>query len=118
MPSLGGTALAVGCLSESMEGALREHGVLGKVAKDITIKYGYYLDELQWPPQVPQSPPQAGCSPRLWAFTNERIIAATIATSISTTITVPIRTSNSITCYIYLCEKFRIRGKLKQQDQR
>ena len=32
MPSLGGTALAVGCLSESMEGALREHGVLGGVA--------------------------------------------------------------------------------------
>ena len=32
MPSLGGTALAVGCLSESMEGALREHGVLRRVA--------------------------------------------------------------------------------------
>ena len=30
MPSLGGTALAVGCLSESMEGALREHGALGE----------------------------------------------------------------------------------------
>ncbi len=55
MPSLGGTALAVGCLSESMEGALREmsnifqacagkccsskrslhyeHGVFGRVAR-------------------------------------------------------------------------------------
>ncbi len=37
MPSLGGTALAVGCLSESMEGALREHVILGGVAKNITI---------------------------------------------------------------------------------
>ncbi len=63
MPSLGGTALAVGCLSESMEGALRErsnifqacagkccsskrslhyeHGVLGGVAEDVTIKYRF-----------------------------------------------------------------------------
>ena len=39
MPSLGGTALAVGCLSESMEGALREHGVLGRVARNIAIMY-------------------------------------------------------------------------------
>ena len=39
MLSLGGTALAVGCLSESMEGALREHGALGRVAGNITIKY-------------------------------------------------------------------------------
>ena len=39
MPSLGGTALAVGCLSESMEGALREHVILGRVAKNITIIY-------------------------------------------------------------------------------
>ncbi len=41
MLSLGGTALAVGCLSESMEGALREHGVLGEVAGDITIQYDF-----------------------------------------------------------------------------
>ncbi len=63
MPSLGGTALAVGCLSESMEGALRErsnifqacagkccsskrslhweHGVLGRVALNIII-YNFY----------------------------------------------------------------------------
>ncbi len=41
MPSLGGTALAVGCLSESMEGALREHGVLGGVAGNVTIKYDF-----------------------------------------------------------------------------
>ncbi len=39
MPSLGGTALAVGCLSESMEGALREHGVLEGVAWNIAIAY-------------------------------------------------------------------------------
>ena len=41
MPSLGGTALAVGCLSESMEGALREHGVLGGVAMAITKMYTF-----------------------------------------------------------------------------
>ena len=41
MPSLGGTALAVGCLSESMEGALREHGVLGRVARAITKMYDF-----------------------------------------------------------------------------
>ena len=43
MPSLGGTALAVGCLSESMEGALREHGVLGGVAGYVTIKYRFLI---------------------------------------------------------------------------
>ena len=68
MPSLGGTALAVGCLSESMEGALRErsnifqacagkccsskrslhweHVILGRVARDITIKYNFLCGSL------------------------------------------------------------------------
>ncbi len=65
MPSLGGTALAVGCLSESMEGALREmsnifqacagkccsskrslhweRGVLGRVARNINKVIVLYL---------------------------------------------------------------------------
>ena len=47
MPSLGGTALAVGCLSESMEGALREHGVLGGVAEDVTIKYDFLWEKYE-----------------------------------------------------------------------
>ena len=41
MPSLGGTALAVGCLSEGMEGALREHEELGRVAENNTIIYDF-----------------------------------------------------------------------------
>ena len=47
MPSLGGTALAVGCLSESMEGALREHGVLGRAARIIIKIYRFlYIYEM------------------------------------------------------------------------
>ena len=68
MPSLGGTALAVGCLSESMEGALRErsnifqacagkccsskrslhyeHGTFGRVA---TLSLHTHIRRLQQP---------------------------------------------------------------------
>ncbi len=42
MPSLGGTALAVGCLSEGMEGALREHVIFGRVARNSIIMCAYF----------------------------------------------------------------------------